>query len=230
MNTSMEVIQFLLTYLAYTAFLGGTMVCILQFIRSRRKAAGLKQINYQQAKLAMLRMTFKSKVKKKAQQYRVSFRKPIPKGEVADLALEEMVDLKYESGADFQKYFDICRKINVFLKADQTGAPADQASAAPPANGNPPIISLAQKLGEDFMSSDIKNELEIIKIIKEITEVCAELNKLIDAYNLQNKDKQLPNIGDINFVSLIDVNKVFNAEENMIAASENTHSDLSKVA
>lgn len=217
MNDTMDIIQVLLSYVAYIVFLGTSMFFVLKLLRDRRMMVGLKQISACQARLAMLRINFKAKVKKKALQFRASFRKSIPKGEVADLALEEMVDLKFETGEDFQKYFDLCKKVNVFLKAD--APPVDPS--APPAN--------AGQVFEDFMSSDFKNELAIIRLIKEMTEVSADLNRKIDSYNNMNLAKAVPKVDSLYFVSLMDVNRVFNDDDSEQASSSSPAS-VTKVA
>lgn len=211
-----DTIQTLLSYLAYIGFLGTGMIFVFKFLRDRRKMTGLKSISHSQAKLAMLRLTFKSKIKKKAMQFRASFKKAIPKGEVVDLALDEMIGLKFETGDEFQQYFDICKKVNVFLKADMA---ADGPSAAAA-----PAVGESAQIFEDFMSTDFKNELAIIRLIKEMTEVSTDLNKKIEAYNNLNLQKPVPKVDSLYFVSLIDVNKVFDNED------ANAESTLSKVA
>lgn len=184
------------------------MFFVLKILRDRRKMVGLKHISHTQARLAMLRINIKAKIKKKGMQFRASFRKAIPKGEVVDLALEEMVDLKFETGDDFQRYFDICKKVNVFLKADVvSGAAADPAA---------PAVATAEtgtQVIEDFMSSDFKNELAIIRLIKEMTEASADLNRKIDSYNNMNISKPMPKVDSLYFVSLMDVNRVFDDED-----------------
>lgn len=208
-----EIIQVLLSYLAYIGFFGAFLFVVLKFLRDRRKMSGLKQISNSQARLAMLRITFKAKIKKKALQFRASFKKAIPKGEVVDLALDEMLTLKFETGDEFQRYFDICKKVNVFLSADK---------AAGEPNPNAPAHDTSQ-IFEDFMSTDFKNELAIIRLIKEMTEVSTELNKKIDAYNNLNLTKPVPKVDSLYFISLIDVNRVFDNED------PNAETTLSKV-
>ncbi|MFZ3230407.1 MAG: hypothetical protein WA160_09390 [Pseudobdellovibrio sp.] len=206
----MDVILVLVSYLAYIGFLGAAIFCVFNVLRSHRKAAGLKVINYHQAKLAMLRIGFKAKIKRKAQQFRVSFRKSIPKGEVADLALDEMVTIKFETGEEFQRYFDICKKVNQFLAAENT-------DFDPSIGVDTKVTNQAQK---DFMSTDLINELAIIRIIKEMTEVSEDLNKKIATYNYLNQTKQIPQINILQFASLIEVNRVFHEHDGLSVATE----------
>jgi hypothetical protein len=186
--------------------MGGAMVFVFNFLSERRKLAGLNQINSAQARLAMLRINFKSKVKKKSSQFRASFRKQLPKGEVADLAIDELQTLKFETGADFQRYFDLCKKINIFIKADL--AASDNSGNS----GNPGELLENADGNEDFMSSDFNNELALIRIIKEMTEVTADLNKKIEAYNHLKRVKRVEKVDSLYFISLIDVNRVFDSD------------------
>lgn len=187
------------------------MFFVFKVLRDRRRMIGLKQISATQARLAMLRINFKAKIKKKALQFRASFRKTIPKGEVADIALEEMVELKFETGEDFQRYFDICKKINIFLKADALPVAADPNA--------PPIVAESTQVFEDFMSSDFKNELAIIRLIKVMTEASADLNRRIESYNNMHLAQPMPKVDSLYFVSLMDVNRVFDDEGSDSAAS-----------
>lgn len=223
-----EIIQTLLAYVAYIMFLGTSMFFVFKLIRDRRKMVGLKHINAGQAKLAMLRISFKAKIKKKAQQFRATFRKTLPKGEVADLALEEMVDLKFETGEDFQRYFDICKKVNVFIKADAAGPEGAAAASATSPEGAPPSSG---QVFEDFMSTDFKNELAIIRLIREMVEVSSDINRKIDSYNNMHTTKPLPKADPLSFVSMIDVNRVFDDEEHQPNETPtDAASGLSKVA
>lgn len=201
----MDTIQSLISYLAYIGFFGGTLVFILRFLQDRKKVTGLKQISGTQARLAMLRISIKAKIKKKSLQFRASFKKAIPKGEIVDQLLEEMTDLKFETGHDFQKYFDLSKKIKTYVNVDN--------AAAASSNGTPNEAPIpASGPTEDFMSSDFKNELAIIRLIKEIVEVSSDLNRKIDGYNSSNKSKPLPRLDALQFSSMIEVNKIFDQE------------------
>ncbi len=169
-----------------------------KFIQSKKNSGQKNQIQNLNAKLSMLRMTLKSKLKTKSYKYRSLFRIGITSGDPVDEALNELIALTLESGDDFQRYFDISKRINSMLI---TQAAAEAKKEQP---------GLAEQVGkEDFMGTDFKSEISILRVIKEMVEVSKLIHTRIENYNFTNLKQPIPPVKVISFLALAEVNRVF---------------------
>ncbi|MBC7419165.1 MAG: hypothetical protein H7328_00420 [Bdellovibrio sp.] len=184
----MESIFGLLTILFNLTLVGGVVMFIFKVLKFRKKSDFKNEIDNLQAQISLLRISLKAKVKKKSFTFRSQFPKPLITGDLIDTALNELIENKLETGKELQAYFDLSRRINSFLVVN--------------IQGYSPI--------EDFMSNDFKNEISIIRLIKDISSLSARLNKRSDSYNLTNQSAKLATVDNLIFTSMIEVNRIFN--------------------
>ena len=193
----MDVIFSLLSSIFDITLVGGAIFCIIKFFEFRRNLLTKNEIQTLQARVSMLRMALKSKVKKKANSFRSKFVKPINIGDPFDIAIGELTDNKFETGEDFQSYFDLSKRINSFINADV------QLTTDIATNMN------TSHRFEDFMGPDLKNELAIIRTIKEITDATMKYNVRAEAFNRLKPKAKVPIIDALIFDSLSAVNRIF---------------------
>lgn len=161
-----------------------------------------------EAKMAAYRINLKNRVKKKAKHFKASYPSSITSGEPIDVSLSQLSELTFEKNSDFQDYIELCRKINNFIelakvdKGVETGQPvhhdADQC---------------------DFMGTDFKNEINIVRLINDMVTVSKTLNKQVSRYNHFDRRAKMIAPEPINFTSLFELQKVFknqNASEELI--------------
>lgn len=191
-------------------------------IEFKKKSEAKNYIQSLNAKLSILRMNLKSKVKKKSYKYRSLFKNGVSPGDPIDLVLNELVDLKLESGEDLQKYFDLSKRINSLLitenyrhKEKTLEKPIDKMERT----DKPVVAEIRQeKMGqEDFMGTDFKSEISIIRVIKDMVEISLILNKRVDAYNILNPKAPIQNVNPLIFPSMSEVNRIFKNEGNQFS-------------
>lgn len=193
----MDVIFNLLSTIFNITLVGAVIFCILKFIEFRRNLLTKNEIQTLQARVSMLRMALKSKVKKKANSFRSKFVKPINSGDPFDIAISDLTENKFETGEDFQNYFDLSKRINSYINADFN------LSSDSIKNLNPGVQV------EDFMGPDLKNELAIIRTIKEITDASSKYNVKAETFNKLNPKVKIPYVDPLIFNSLTEVNRIF---------------------
>ncbi len=194
MDSLLSFTGFILNFTVLAVF---SLFCF-KFIQSRKNSGQKNQIQNLNAKLSMLRMTLRSKLKTKSYKYRSLFRIGITSGDPIDEALNELIALPLENGDDLQRYFDISKKVNSML-ITQAAAEAKKEQTA----GVEPVGK------EDFMGTDFKSEIAILRLIKEIVEVSRVINKRIENYNLANPKQPIAQVNTLTFPALAEVNRVF---------------------
>ena len=90
----MDVIFSLLSSIFDITLVGAAIFCVVKIIEYRRNLITKNEIQTLQAKVSMLRMALKSKVKKKANSFRSKFVKPVNTGDPIDNAIGELSDNK----------------------------------------------------------------------------------------------------------------------------------------
>lgn len=208
----MDSIYTLLTYLIELTVFGSFCLFCFKMLEHKRNVEAKNYIQSLHAKVSMLRINLKSKIKKKSYKYRALFKGAVSNGDPIDLALVELIEIKLETGEELQRYFDLSKRINALLitensknskrieKGDNTDKPQIQE----------PQIEIGK---EDFMGTDFKSELSIIRVIKDMVEISALVNRKIEAYNLSNQKASLPLANNLNFPSMTEVNRVFKKEK-----------------
>ena len=194
MDSVLSFTGFILNFSVLAVF---SLFCF-KFIQSKKNSGQKNQIQNLNAKLSMLRMTLKSKLKSKSYKYRSLFRTGITAGDPIDEALNELIALPLVSGDDLQRYFDISKKINSMLV---TQAAAD-AKKEPP-------VGFEQIGKEDFMGTDFKSEIAILRLIKEMVDVSKLIHTRIENYNMTNLKQPIAPVKIITFPALAEVNRVF---------------------
>jgi hypothetical protein len=186
---------------------------VLKFFRSKQKGNQKENIKRLDAKMASLRMLLKSKVKKKAQHYRAAMPHIVRKGDPIDQAATSMTELNFETGEEFQKYFDLSKQLNGFMKIGiEKARSSGDARGASEGTGKSRIASsYAIDPNSDFMTTDVKNEFTIIKIMNEIIELNKTLRGKLTTYNasVKRKKDKLPVPQLIAFPDLAELKRIF---------------------
>ena len=98
----MDSIYTLLTYGVYITLFGSFCLFCFKMLEHRRNTEAKNYIQTLIAKVSMLRINLKSKVKKKSHKYRALLRDGVTEGDPIDLALNEMIEIKLETGDELQ--------------------------------------------------------------------------------------------------------------------------------
>ena len=200
---------------------------VLKFFRQKQIDQHREDIKKLEAKMSSFRMLLRAKVKKKAQFYRATMPQSIRQGDPIDNSANELCDLAFEQGADFEKYFDLSKQLNNFLKIglDKAKAAAEAKGVAAPETSTDAQSSSAAGVGSnsEFMTADIKNEFTIIKIMNEMVDLSHKIKSRIESYNLNNTKSSLPVPETIHFKSLPELKRIFssasaNAEDIKVAS------------
>ncbi len=173
-----------------------------KFVQMRKNSGQRNQIQNLNAKLSMLRMTLKSKLKSKSYKYRSLIKMAVISGDPTDLLLNELIALTLENGDELQRYFDISRKINSILMTQAAREAIDAKKDAKTAPSEPVGT-------EDYMGTDLKSEVHILRLIKEMVDVSKVLNKRIENFNFANPKQQIARVNPLTFPAMADVNRAF---------------------
>lgn len=183
----------------------GTFI-VLHVLRSMKRRTLRDDISKVEAKMAAYRINLKNRVKKKAKHFKASYPASITSGEPIDVSLSQLSELTFEKNSDFQDYIELCRKINNFIEL----AKVDKGAEVTPTHD-------VDKC--DFMGSDFKNEINIVRLINDMVTVSKTLNKQVSRYNHFDRRAKMIAPEPINFTSLFELQKVFknqNASDELI--------------
>lgn len=108
--------SYLFTIVGQLFFASIIASAIMQMMKLKQRSDQQEDIQKLVAKLSKLRLILVSKVKRKIVYYRNVFPMPLIPGDVMDATLNQMGELRFESGIEFQNYIDICKSVNRFLK------------------------------------------------------------------------------------------------------------------
>ncbi len=204
----MESIYSLITFLVNLTLAGGAIMLTVKVLKSRKKIDYKNEIDNLQAQISQMRLALKSKVKRKSYTFRSQFPKPLSSGDVIDSTLNALMENALETGGDLQDYFDLSRKINTYIAINVQGyAPS-----------------------EDFMSSDFRNEIAIIRLIKDISSLSARLNKKIEIYNLANPAVKIQQVDHLIFTAMMEVNRIFSNNSSSALDPESIEKEEKKPA
>lgn len=179
------------------AFFGGVLLVASNIVRYKKSSNIKTEIQNLQARLSKLRLSLKSKVKKKSQIFRSSFSKTaITEGDMIDVALKELIENAFETSDQFQMYFEQSRKIVNFIQVE-TASESSQTN----------------DLENNFMCSDFKTEMDIVRIIKEMSTISSRINSRVEDNNRAYPGQLLKSVDGMLFDSLNEVNRVFKTDE-----------------
>lgn len=160
-----------------------------------KKSGNIKaEVLYLQSKLSKARMALKGKIKKKCNVFRAFAKTGITEGDPLDTALKQLTENKFETSLEFQDYFDVSRKVVSLVHVDKNGKHDS---------------SIVADIENDFMCSDFKTEMDIMRIIKEMTNLSSRINARIGDNNQSNPENSIEKVDSLIFKSLVDVNRVF---------------------
>ncbi len=128
-----------------------------------------------------------------------------------DNSLKELVDNTFESSEQFQKYFDQSRKIVNFIQIENQIGPATN-----------------EAVENNFMCSDFKTEMDIVRIITEMSNISSRINSRINEHNITYPSKPIKKVDAMVFESLTDVMRIFKTdEEGVVTDIEDTEKKVS---
>lgn len=194
------------------SFIGGFFLLASNLIKHKKSTNAKVEIQNLQARLSKLRLSLKAKVKKKSNIFRTSFTKTaVTEGDMIDNSLKELVDNTFESSEQFQKYFDQSRKIVNFIQIENQIGPATN-----------------EAVENNFMCSDFKTEMDIVRIITEMSNISSRINSRINEHNITYPSKPIKKVDAMVFESLTDVMRIFKTdEEGVVTDIEDTEKKVS---
>lgn len=189
---SVESIIELFNTILKIAFFGGMVILVTKFMKFKKASSVKSDVLNLQAKLSQLRLALRGKIKKKSNIFRSSFKTGITEGDMIDNALKQLVDNPFESSEDFQAYFDLSRRIVNFIQVENNGD-----------------ASSKMNVENDFMCSDFKTEMDIVRVIKEMTDISSKINSRIEDNNRMNPGNPIAKVDSLVFTSLVEINRIF---------------------
>ncbi len=197
----------------------------IDFVKFQNSKNDIALLN---AKIMALKMALRVRVKIKLTSFRDRFGKFIDKDDEIDKSLNEIYNIKYETGADFQRYFDISKQVITIMKNDIRFAAKFKELSEQQVQENE--NSETAQLFQDFCGPDYKNEIALVRVIKEITDANNKLSKKILEFNheYRNRKKFVPTqtINLITFSFLEDINKIFEDSEVLLKEFQRKKSDF----
>ncbi|MBC7458765.1 MAG: hypothetical protein H7235_10830 [Bdellovibrionaceae bacterium] len=214
--------------LAYVILFCATIYTIRYYIEFVQVKSAKNDIAILNAKIMALKMALRVRVKIKLSAFRERFGKFINPHDEIDKALNEINAIKYDTGADFQKYFDISKQVISTMKNDfRFSAKFKEASEQIPP---PSEASESAQLFQDFCGPDYKNEIALVRVIKEITDAHNKFSKKIAAYNHTNRNRKkfvpMPTMNAIHFDFLENINSIFKDSDILLREIQNKKSDF----
>lgn len=186
---------------------------VLNFLRQKKKDSVSDEIKNIEAKMANMRLILKAKVKKKSNFFRSTSPVPIKTGDPFDTAASELADLAFENNEEFEKYFTLSKQLNTYIKLS---ALKKQGEDVPEPAADAAYVDLKSvvdtnkpKENPEFMTTDIKNEFTIIKIIHEMITVSKTLKKKIEDFNFTHPKTPIALPQVIQFASISEIKKIF---------------------
>jgi hypothetical protein len=214
--------------LAYVILFGAIFYAIRYYITFVRFKSAKNDMALLNARIMALKMALRVRVKIKLSSFRERFGKFINNGDEIDKALNEIHGIKYETGEDFQKYFDISKNVISNMKNDfrfaakfkEMGEQHEHTSEA----------SKSAQLFQDFCGPDYKNEIALVRIIKEITDTNNKLSKKIAEFNHDNRNKKkfipMQTMNIIHFHFLEEINAIFEDSDILLKELQRKQSDF----
>lgn len=133
-------------------------------------------------------------MKKRCHAFRSYYAKSIVPGEIIDRNISAISEIDFETGNDFQQYFDSIQNIHALIAA---------------------IHKDVDKPVKSYEESDFPQEQIIIRIIKEMHDGSASYNEKVENYNTINPKNKIDLVDPIHFNSM---NEVF---QNLIVEVDN---------
>lgn len=198
-----EGILTLLGLIIKITIMGFMTFIVLHVLRSMKRRTLRDDISKIEAKMAAYRINLKNRIKKKAKHFKATYPSSITTGEPIDVSLTQLSELTFEKNSDFQDYIDLCKKINNFIELANVDKGAESSQTHSPNTDK-----------YDFMGTDFKNEINIVRLINDMVAVSKALAKQVNRYNhFDRSTKKMVLPEPINFASLFELQKVFKNQE-----------------
>lgn len=185
----------------------GVIFIGLTFLKSKKFLNAKNDIQNLQARLSQIRLALKGKTKRKSNVFRAGIKASIVEGDIYDSNLKSLTEVKFETSEDFQAYFDISKQLVKMIQISGDGASTP-----------------AHVLDNNYMSSDFKTEMDIIRLIKEMSDLSSKINSRVEEHNRTSTQK-LQRVDSLVFPSITEVNKVFKGDDEF---TNNSLSDADK--
>lgn len=189
----MDAIYELLNTVFKITLAAGALYIAFNVVKSKKINSTKTDLQNLQARLSQLRLALKAKVKRKSNVLRTMIKSSIIEGDVFDTTTRSLLDIKFETSDDFQNYFDVSRNIVGMIRVD-TGTTAESNSE------------------NNYMSSDFKTEMDIIRIIKEMIDLSGKINSRVEEHNRTSSQK-LQKVDGLSFPSSSEVHRVFKVDD-----------------
>lgn len=209
----------LLTLIFKITIVGFLTFVVLQALKSVKRRALLTEIRNIEAKMASYRINLKNRVERKSKKFRATYPGNVMQGAPFDNALNQLTSITFELNSEFQIYMELCKRINALIEVARIDKHSDTAKA-----------KLAEIEKSDFMCTDFKNEINIVRIINDMVNVSKTLSKQVERYNsLSGRVKK--NVPEsIDFPSLLELQNVFKVKEVQDGLTEQPHPTEAKLA
>lgn len=189
MNSIYQLFSFLFDF----TLVGAGLFFAIKLLQFRSHLHAKNELQRIQARISILRMNLKAKVKKRANAFRSYYAKSIVPNEILDRDLSALVEIKFESGNDFQQYFDFVQNTHTLIAA---------------------IHNEVESPVKAYEELDLKNEQIIIRIVKEMHDGSTNYNEKIEAYNTANPKNKMTLIDPIQFSSMHELFQNLHIEAN----------------
>lgn len=190
----MDFIFDLIQLIIQITLFGGSAYIVIHFMRSKKFNSTKTDVQNLQARISQLRLALKAKVKRKSNTFRAMSKAPIIEGDLFASTLKSLTEVKFETSDDFQMYFEISKQLVKIISVDNKGEGLNNSAVE-----------------NNYMCNDFKIEMDIIRIIKEMSDLSARVNHRIEDHNRTNSQK-LQRIDNLVFPAMTEVNRVFKSE------------------
>ena len=190
----MDAIFDLFNIVVKISLIGGAIFIVFGYFKSKKMSTFKTDMQNLQARLSQHRLALKSKVKKKSNVLRAASTNQVVEGDMFDSALKQLVENKFETSEDFQDYFESSRRLVKTLQIDS----------------KEPVTE--QQLENNYMSHDFKTEMDIVRLIKDMCDLSAKINRRIEEHKRTTPGQKIARVDPLVFASITEVNRIFNAE------------------
>jgi hypothetical protein len=173
---------------------GGSAYIVIHLLRSKKFNSTKTEVQNLHARISQLRLALKAKVKRKSNTFRSMSKAQIIEGDLFSSTLKSLCEVRFETSDDFQMYFEISKQLVKIISVDNKGEGLDN-----------------QSIENNYMCNDFKIEMDIIRIIKEMSDMSARVNQRIEEHNRTNSQK-LQRVDSLVFPAITEVNRVFKSE------------------
>ncbi len=187
----MDSIHKLFSFFFDFTLVGAGLFFAIKLLQFRSNLNAKNDLQKLQARISILRMNIRAKVKKRTNAFRTFFSAAITPDEVLDKDLTSMLNIKFEAGPDFQQYFDYIKNTHSLVAA---------------------LHKDLENPMQKYLDEDAKRELVIIRFVKEIKETSAKYNEKVEVYNKINPKNKMTPADPIQFELMTEIERILSME------------------